>query len=56
MHTSGLSQGILVGGRAYFEYELAEEATWASHNYLHHVHFAADLQGGIHIYPIEISW
>ena len=30
VHTFGLSQGILVAGRAHFEDELAEEATWAS--------------------------
>ena len=33
VHDSGLSQGILVTGRTYFEDELAEEATWASQSF-----------------------
>ena len=47
MDTSGLSQGNPVTGRAYFEDELAEEATWASHSHLHHVCFATDPLGGL---------
>ena len=46
VHTSGLSEGILVAGSTYFEDELAEEATWACHSHPHHVHFAADPQRG----------
>ena len=49
MHTSGLSQGILVTGRAQFEDEVAEEATWPSHSHLCHVCFAADPQGDPHL-------
>ena len=45
-HTSGISQDILVTGRANFENELTEEATWASHSHPCHVHFASDPQVG----------
>ena len=38
-------------GRSQFENELAEEATWVSHNQPHHVHFASNPSGGIYIYP-----
>ena len=34
-HLSGLSQNILVAGKAYFEDELAEKATWGSHHPCH---------------------
>ena len=43
---SGISNDIRVMGRSQFESELAEEATWASHSHLYHVHFASDPQGG----------
>ena len=43
-HTSGISQDIPVAGRAHFENELAEEATWVSHSHPYHVHFASNLQ------------
>ena len=43
-HLSGLSQHIPVVGKAYFEDELAEEATWGfQHPY--HVHFASGQRG-----------
>ena len=45
-HASGISQDIPVASRSYFENELAEEATWASHSHPCHVHFASDPQGG----------
>ena len=32
-HTSVISQDISVAGRSNFENELAEEATWTSHNH-----------------------
>ena len=54
VHTSGLSQSILVTGRAHFKDELAEEVTWASHSQLHHVHFAADLQRGFTSNPRKL--
>ena len=47
MHISALSHSIPVNGRSYFEDELPEEATWASHSHLCHVHFAANPQGGL---------
>ena len=37
-HTSGISQDIPVIGRAHFENQLAEEATWASQSHPCHVH------------------
>ena len=46
MHTSEISQDILVTDRVPFENELAEEATWASHSHPCHVHFDSDPQGG----------
>ena len=46
MHTSGISQHILVTGRAHFENELVKEATWVSHSHPHHVHFASNPQVG----------
>ena len=49
VHTSGISQDIPVSGRAHFENELAEEATWALHSQLHHVHFASDPWGDLHL-------
>ena len=39
-HLSCLSQNILVAGKAYFEDELAEEATWGSYH-PGHVHIAS---------------
>ena len=48
MHTSGISQDILVTGSAHFENELGEESTWALHNQPCHVHLALDPQGDLH--------
>ena len=45
-HTSGISQDIPITGRADFEIELAEEATWVSHSHPCHVHFASNPQVG----------
>ena len=45
-HALGISQDIQVTGRSIFEYELAQEATWALHNHPCHVHFASNPQGG----------
>ena len=39
VHISGITQDILVAGRAHFENDLAEEATWEWHSQPHHVHF-----------------
>ena len=52
-HLSGLSQNIPVAGKAYFEDELAEEATWGSHH-PHHVHFANGQKGESDIYAPEV--
>ena len=46
VHTSAMSQDILVTGRTHFENELAEENTWVSHSHLCHVHFAPNPQVG----------
>ena len=46
-HASAISQDILVTGRSNFENELAEEATWMSHNHPQYVCFASNLQGGL---------
>ena len=46
VHTSEISQDILVAGKANFENELAEEATWVLYSQPHHVHFASEPQGG----------
>ena len=53
-HASGISQDILVVGRSQFENELAEEVTWASHSHSHHVRFASDPQGNLHLPPEDI--
>ena len=45
-HALVISHDIPVMGRSDFKNELAEEATWASQNQPHHVHFASDPQGG----------
>ena len=54
MHTSGISQDIPVFGWAHFENELAEEATWASHSYPCHMHFASDHQEGSTFTPRKL--
>ena len=51
-HLSGLSQNILVTGKAYFEDELAGEATWSSHH-PSHVHFASSQKGGLTSTPLK---
>ena len=51
-HLSGLSQNIPVAGRQYFEYELAEEATWGS-NHPCHVCFAGSEKGGFTSTPLK---
>ena len=53
-HLSSLSQNIPVAGKAYFEDELAEEATWGSHH-PHHVHFASGQKGGLTSKPLKSS-
>ena len=53
-HLFGLSQNIPVAGKAYFEDELAEEATWGSHH-PHHVHFASSQKGGLTSTPLKSS-
>ena len=53
-HLSGLSQNIPVAGKAYFEDELSEEATWGSHH-PHHVHFASTQKGGLTSTPLKSS-
>ena len=52
-HASGISNDIPVVGRSQYENELAEEATWASHNQPCHVHFASNPQGGFTSTPIR---
>ena len=56
MHTSGLSQGIVVTCRAHFEDELAEEVTWASHSHPQQMHFAADPQEDLHLLHENFLW
>ena len=51
-HLSSLSQKIPVAGKAYFEDELAEEATWDSHHPCH-VHFASSQKGGLTSTPLK---
>ena len=51
-HLSSLSQNIPVAGRQYFEYELAEEATWGSHHPCH-VCFAISQKGGLTSTPLK---
>ena len=53
-HISGLSQNILVSGRAYFEDELAEEATFGLHHPCH-VCFANNPKGGLTSTPLKPS-
>ena len=53
-HLSGLSQNIPVAGKAYFEDELAEEATWGSHHPCH-VCFASSQKGGLMSTPLKPS-
>ena len=53
-HLSGLSQNIAVAGKAYFEDELAKEATWGSHH-PHHVCFANSPKGGLTSTPLKSS-
>ena len=53
-HSSNLSQNIPAAGKAYFEEELAEEATWSSH-YPCHVHFASGQKGGLTSTPLKSS-
>ena len=49
-HLSSLSQNIPVAGKAYFEDELVEEATWGSHHTCH-VCFASGQKGGLTLHP-----
>ena len=49
-HLSSLRQNILAAGKAYFEDDLAEEATWGSHHPCH-VHFASGQKGVWHLHP-----
>ena len=37
VHTSDILQDIPLTGRAHFENELAEKATWVSHSHPHHL-------------------
>ena len=53
-HLSGLNQNIPVAGKAYFEDELAEEATWGSHH-LCHVCFASSQKRGLTSTPLNSS-
>ena len=53
-HASGILQDIPVTSRSHFENELEEEATWASHSHPHHVHFASDPRGDLHLPPENI--
>ena len=53
-HLSGLSQNIPVAGKAYFEDELAKEATWGSHHPCH-VCFASNQKGGLTSTPLKSS-
>ena len=53
-HLSGLSQNIPVAGKAYFEDELPEEATWGSHH-PHHVCFASSQKGVLTSTPLKSS-
>ena len=53
-HLSSLSQNIPATGKAYFEDELAEEATWGSHH-PHHVCFASGQKGGLTSTPLKSS-
>ena len=48
-HVSGISQNIPVTGRPHFENELAKKATWASYSHPHHVHFASQPEGDLHL-------
>ena len=51
-HLSGLSRNILVAGKAYFEDELAEEATWGSHHPCHAC-FASSQKWGLTSTPLK---
>ena len=51
LHTFEFSLDILVAGRAHFENELAEAATWAPHSHPCHVHFASSPQVGFTCTP-----
>ena len=51
---SSLSQNIPVAGKAHFEDELAEEATWGSHH-PHHVCFASSQEGDLTSTPLKSS-
>ena len=54
VHTSGILQDILVTGRAHFENELAEEATW-NHIVIHATcSLLLTLRWDLHL-PLEIS-
>ena len=53
-HLSSLSQNIPAGGKAYFEDELAKEATWSTHH-PYHVHFASGHKGGLTSTPLKSS-
>ena len=53
-HLSSLSQNIPAAGKAYFEDELAEEATWGSHPPCH-VHFTSGQKGGLTSTPLKPS-
>ena len=53
-HLSSLSHNIPVAGKAYFEDELAVEATLGSHH-PHHVHFTSGQKGGLTSTPLKSS-
>ena len=54
-HLSSSSQNIPVVGKAYFEDELTEEATWGSHH-PHHVCFASGQKWVWHLQPWSLQW
>ena len=49
-----LSHNILVAGKAFFEDELTEEATWGS-QHPHHVHFSSEQKGCLLSTPLKPS-
>ena len=53
-HLSSLSKNIPAAGKAYFEDELAEEATWGS-QHSHHLCFASGQKGGLTSTPLKSS-
>ena len=53
-HLFSIIQNILAAGKAYFEDELAVEATWGSHH-PHYVHFASGQKWGLSSTPLKSS-